>query len=219
MIRVLAAPQGSTVRIGAIMPWSFMKYNRSPVKGPRGWFDRIASKGAHWRDLETELYLLCFSITTFIRALMRSHHLPAEGFGRRRAGHRSGLIISALVECGMSQSPDATVAFDVLLRGETDDVTVASANLDKLRPPAEAIETCFRWLSEQGVTCHRVDFGLACEAKVELFESLFGVRLTKQQHRAPGTLPYQLSEEPESPPEIRHLVSQVTLAHPPTYFG
>ena len=119
----------------------------------------------------------------------------------------------------MSEATGPTICFDVLLRGETDDITVASANLDKLRPPAEAIERCFRWLAEQGVICHRTDFGLACEAKVDLFESLFGVQVTRQQGSESAPPTYLLSDTPQPPPKIGQLVSQVTVAEPPTFFG
>lgn len=119
----------------------------------------------------------------------------------------------------MCDETSSTIPFDVLLRGETEDISVAAADLNKLRPPAEAIERCFRWLSEQGVTCHRTDFGLACEAKVALFESLFDVKVTKQQAGATSPACYRLSGQPKTPAEIGSLVSQVTVAQPPTFFS
>ena len=116
----------------------------------------------------------------------------------------------------MADQAEPTIAFDVLLRSETDNVEVAVANVDKLRPPPEAIERCHRWLSKQGVTCHKTDFGLACEAGIELFERLFGTRVKKQQD-TPSS--YALESEPQAPSEIEALVSQITLVQPPTYFG
>ena len=119
----------------------------------------------------------------------------------------------------MPEESSLTISFDVLLHGKTDDVSVAAADVDKLRPSPQAIETCHRWLSQQGVTCHRTDFGLACEADVELFEALFKVRVVKHQASPAAAAVYLMDDEPQPPQEIKELVSQVTVAQPPTYFG
>ena len=116
----------------------------------------------------------------------------------------------------MSKETSSIIAFDVLLRGETDDVSVAAVDLDNLRPPPEAMERCFRWLSNQGVTCHKTEFGLACEAKVERFETLFGVRIIKEQSVTPTC---DLEVEPQAPADIADLVLQITVVKPPTFFG
>lgn len=119
----------------------------------------------------------------------------------------------------MAKETSSTISFDVLLRGETDDVSVAAENLDRLRPPAEAIERCFRWLSKQGVTCHRTDFGVACEAPVDVFEALFRVHVIRKRTSATAPPSYQVQAQPQPPPEIESLVSQVTVAQPPTLFN
>lgn len=119
----------------------------------------------------------------------------------------------------MPKQPSSKVSFDVLLRGETDDVSVAAASLEKLRPPAAAIERCFRWLSARDVTCHRTDFGLACEAKVDVFERLFDVQLTRLPTGGATPPSYQLKGEPRPPSEIESLVWQITLTQPPTFFN
>ncbi len=120
----------------------------------------------------------------------------------------------------MDEVSRATIAFDVLLRGNTDDLHVASvAGIDSLRPPPENIEQCFRWLSEQGVTCHRTDFGLGCEAKVELFESLFSVQVVAQRTSPESPPTFTAQGTPQPPPAIAEVVSQITIAHPPTLFG
>ncbi len=116
----------------------------------------------------------------------------------------------------MPNKTTSTIAFDVLLRGETDDMDVATANLDKLRPPPEAIEKCFRWFAAKGVTCFRTDFGLGCEATVELFQSLFDVKLKQIGAEQPH---YQIDGELHISKEIADLISQVTLVRPPTFFG
>ncbi len=118
----------------------------------------------------------------------------------------------------MSTGEHSTIAFDVLLRGESGNVDIAPANLEKLRPPAESIERCFRWLSEQGITCHRTEFGLACEAKIELFENLFGVQVTTRSEGAEPPV-HEINSELKIPTEIEKLVAQITVARPPTYFG
>ncbi len=119
----------------------------------------------------------------------------------------------------MFEETSSTISFDVLVRGETADVPVTPANLDKVRPPPEAVERCFRYLTQQGITCHRTNFGLACEARVELFESLFEVRVTKQQ-ASPAAAPiFQMQDKPRPPREIENLISQVTVAPPPSFFG
>lgn len=118
-------------------------------------------------------------------------------------------------QVAMSKKSSSIIAFDILLRGETDDVEVAAANVDKLRPPPESIERCFRWLSNEGVSCHKTEFGVACEATVEHFETLFGTRIIKEQSGAPN---FDLEVEPQAPADIADLVSQITVARPPTFF-
>ncbi len=120
----------------------------------------------------------------------------------------------------MDEVSGETIAFDVLLRGRTDDVDVASVTgIDSLRPPPDNIERCFRWLSEQGVTCHRTDFGLGCEAEVTLFESLFSVRVVAERTSRESPPTFTAQGTPQPPPAIAKVVSQITVARPPTLFG
>ena len=112
-----------------------------------------------------------------------------------------------------------TIAFDVLLRGAADDVSVAPADIDALKPPPESIERCFRWLTAQGITCHRTDFGLACESEIDLFQSVFQVEVDSDQPRPDTPATYHLRGELRVPPEIEPLVLQVTIAQPPAFFG
>ena len=109
------------------------------------------------------------------------------------------------------------VSFDVLLRGPGGDVPISAATLDQLRPSPEHLERCFRWLSTQGVTCHRTDFGLACEAPLDVFEKLFSVSLARRKGKD-GRPWFELTEVPIVPAEIAALVDQVSVAPPPDFF-
>jgi hypothetical protein len=97
-----------------------------------------------------------------------------------------------------------SISFTVLLLGETTDTQ--AADIHKLRPKPGVVDFCLRRLSELGVTCHRLDFGLACEASAGLFENLFGVTVTE----------YEVSGEPQPPEEIAQYVDQITIDRPPT---
>lgn len=116
----------------------------------------------------------------------------------------------------MSDAANRTIAFDVLLRGESDDVEISAASLEKLRPSPDVIERCYRWLSGRSVTCHKTDFGLGCEASVEVFESLFGVSVTSDPSQSASP---KLDGDIQIPTEIENLVSQITLVQRPTFFG
>lgn len=112
-----------------------------------------------------------------------------------------------------------TIAFDVLLRGATDDLSVAPANIDSLKPSPDAIERCFRLLTGRGITCHRTDFGLACESTIDLFETVFQVRVDADSSGPNAPVTYHLRGEPRPPSEIGSLILQVTISQLPTYFG
>ena len=118
----------------------------------------------------------------------------------------------------MSEASRSKVSFDILLRGESSDISTASVNIDNFRPPATAIEHCYRWLSEQGVTCHQTDFGLACESNAELFEQLFNVTIEKTVSRKSGQMTFETKTDPVPPKEIEQMVLQITIAKPPTLF-
>ena len=88
------------------------------------------------------------------------------------------------------------LAFNVLLRGKGVDGSAGLGPIDRARPPREDVETCHHWLQERGVTCHLLDFGLACESTVECFEVLFNVRIRVV---AGG---FEMEGEPTAPEEI-----------------
>ena len=106
-----------------------------------------------------------------------------------------------------------------MLRGATDDLSVAPANIDALKPPPESIERCFLWLTAQGITCHRTDFGLACECGLDLFQSVFQVAVDSEEPGAGMPARHDLRGELRVPPEIEPFVLQVTIAQPPVFFG
>ena len=111
---------------------------------------------------------------------------------------------------------NSTIAFDVLLRGKSTDIDDAASNLELLRPTSEAIEKSFRWFSKQGAKCNKTDFGLACEAKAEIFEALFSVKLEEDSGSDKSF--HKVESELQIPAEIESLVLQVTLPRPPKFF-
>ncbi len=109
------------------------------------------------------------------------------------------------------------VSFDVLLRTAGSGRIPTVENIHEFHASAEEIEKCRRWFASQGITCHATQFGLACNAKRESFESIFGVRLTPTQG-GPGVRSHQMSGEPKPPAEIADLIDQITLSAPPELF-
>ena len=118
----------------------------------------------------------------------------------------------------MTKQSESGVSFDVLLRAPGSGRVPNLTTIDQFRPPAEAIEKCRRCLSADGVTCHATDFGLACTATRERFESLFRVRLRPVAGFAPGMPPFQIVGEIHLPQVIREDVKQITLSAPPEFF-
>lgn len=118
----------------------------------------------------------------------------------------------------MYEEGQSKVAFDILLKGESSDLTSAPANIDSFRPPAKDIEHCYRWLSQRGVTCHRTDFGLVCEANTDLFEQLFNVTIDKIDSENSGHVFFKAKTDPVPPKAIEQMVLQITIARPPTLF-
>lgn len=118
----------------------------------------------------------------------------------------------------MPQASTDMLSFDVLLRGgEAEEVVPAASTIDQLRPPPGAIERCYRWFAERGVTCHRTDFGLACQATVALFEKLFGVKV-RSATSPNGQRTFTMDGQPGVPSELSDMIEQVTIARPPTFF-
>ncbi|MHC4521053.1 MAG: hypothetical protein ACYTAS_20870 [Planctomycetota bacterium] len=117
----------------------------------------------------------------------------------------------------MAKSPGQTVQFDILLKSPGSGRTPNVGNIDQFRAAPETIEKCQRWLASQGVDCYATDFGLACSAKKEVFETLFGTEL-RPSSKAPGIPPWQCALPPQPPPEIREYVDQVSMAAPPELF-
>lgn len=113
-------------------------------------------------------------------------------------------------------APSPRVVFDVLVhsRASAAELLPSLETIEEFRPPAEWIERCRLWLSDQQVTCHRTDFGLACEASPEVFEELFSARL------APGEGPeggWRVESDIEIPEPIADIVEQVTVPPAPEW--
>ncbi len=92
------------------------------------------------------------------------------------------------------------VQFDVLVAPEGEGPGRAPP-----RPSRARLEECRRWFADHGAACHPTGFGLACTMAREAAEQLFGARLS------PGA-------DLRAPPEIRHLVLQITVPKEPELF-
>jgi hypothetical protein len=118
----------------------------------------------------------------------------------------------------MSKSKgEEIVSFDVLLKSKKAGVEASTQTLEKIRPPAEAGQRALRWLEQQGVRCHDLEYSLACQAPRALFEKLFAVTL--KEHKTPGGVAWKPSSTPVIPMAIAEWVEEVTIAPPPEYFG
>lgn len=104
------------------------------------------------------------------------------------------------------------LVFNVLLRGHGAGRSRGSRVVDRARPRREDVETCRRWLDARGVTCHPLEFGLACESTPESFERLFAVKVR------PAGGGFELEGQPTPPAEIAPLIEQVTLERAPEMF-
>lgn len=116
----------------------------------------------------------------------------------------------------MTDRREEGVSFDVRLRAPGSGHVPHVTTIDQCRPPAGAIEKCRRCLSTGGMTCHETDFGLACTATRERFESLFRVRL--RPAAAPGIPPFEIVGEIHVPQAIEKDVEEITLSAPPEFF-
>lgn len=108
------------------------------------------------------------------------------------------------------------IDFDILVRNEAPGETPNVHNIDKFRSDPEEIETCRRWLHRQGVSCHATEFGLACIAPCDLFESLFSTKVLCSKQS--GKTTKQLSTNPTPPDEIAVYIASVTLTVAPDLF-
>ena len=102
------------------------------------------------------------------------------------------------------------IQFDILLKPADSSEILQVNNIDQFRPPPENIEKCHRWLTSKGVTCYRTDFGLACSAPAELFESLFSTKVERSKLKIAAP-PWHCSLPPKAPPEIGEYIDQISI--------
>ncbi len=93
------------------------------------------------------------------------------------------------------------IQIDILLRGSRPVDAATVDTIDEVRPAAEDVEHCRRWLVEHGLVCHATDFGLICEGIASEIRRVFG---------SPN--------EPLPPEEIADYIAQVTVFQSPDYF-
>ena len=117
----------------------------------------------------------------------------------------------------MDKGPSNIVGFDILMRAPASGKTPNIDNIDQFKPPPENIVKCHRWLASRGVTCHPTDFGFACSAPVDIFETLFHTKV-KRSKSAPGVPSWSCSPPPKAPHEIEEYVDQITIPAPPEFF-
>jgi len=136
------------------------------------------------------------------------------------------VVWSTLCELGAQQDKDSramennllnTIHFDILLRSAGSGKTPDVSNIDQFRPPPENIEKCRCWLASKRITCHSTDFGLACSASVELFETLFSTKV-KRSGLGPGMPPWHCSSPPKGPREIEEYIDQISISAPPELY-
>lgn len=117
----------------------------------------------------------------------------------------------------MSEGSEDKVTFDVLMRSSASGNQPSVSTIHQFRPPPEEIERCRRWFTAKGVEAHATEFGLACRAPRQLFESLFGVTL-KPLKAMPGKPPFEMTGHPVAPKEIAEAIDQITITAPPELF-
>lgn len=117
----------------------------------------------------------------------------------------------------MSETQINQVNFDILIRSSASGGEPHLDTIRRFRPKAEDIKKCRRQLSGEGVQCHATDFGLVCTVTREIFESLFSTQLEANEPR-PGLPPWRCLGDPHPPPEIAHLIEQITISAPPEFF-
>jgi hypothetical protein len=115
-----------------------------------------------------------------------------------------------------NQSEDP-VSFDILLRSPASGKQPSVSTIDQFRPSHEAIEKCRRYLIKRGVEVHATEFGLACTAPRNLFESLFKVTL-EPLNSLPGTPRFGILGHPKPPKEISKMIELITISASPELF-
>ena len=109
------------------------------------------------------------------------------------------------------------VVFDILLHSSASGKQPSVSTIDQFLPPPEEIERCRRYLVARGVEAHATEFGLACRAPCDLFESLFGVSLNPITH-TPSTPRFEMIGQPNPPEEIAKAIDQITISAVPELF-
>jgi hypothetical protein len=117
----------------------------------------------------------------------------------------------------MARNTSDKIKFDVLVRAEASGETPDVSNIDRFRPEPEDVEKCRRWLTGKGVACYATEFGLACSASRQLFESLFSTQVEPLE-QGPEKPPWRLHADPEPPAEIADYIEEVTLSVQPELF-
>jgi len=117
----------------------------------------------------------------------------------------------------MAPNTSDKIEFDVLVRSEAYSETPDVNNIDLFRPEPGDIEKCRQWLVGKGAACYPTEFGLACSASRELFESLFSTRFEPFEQRA-GKPQWRLRRDPKPPAEIAEYIKEITLSVPPELF-
>jgi hypothetical protein len=117
----------------------------------------------------------------------------------------------------MATNKTDIIEFNILVGAEGAGTKPDLSNLDRFRPDPADIERCRRWLAGNGVTCYTTEFGLACSAPCNLFESLFSTEVRRSK-RVPGKPPWKMLTKPVPPPEIADYIEDVTISAPPELF-
>lgn len=117
----------------------------------------------------------------------------------------------------MARNRSENIEFDILVCAGTSVETPAVSNIDRFRPDPEDVENCRRWLDSKGVACYITEFGLACSASRQIFESIFSTQV-KRSRQGSGKPPWQLLTDPVPPPEIADYIEEVTVPAPPELF-
>ncbi len=118
----------------------------------------------------------------------------------------------------MNKSLPKNIGFDVLLKSSASGGMPSLNNIEQFKPPQENIAKCNRWLTSKGVTCHATDFGLACSAPAELFETLFSTKV-KYTRSSPGAPCWHSTSHIKVPLEIAEYIDQISISAPPEFFS